>query len=40
MRLVRPSQMMRFSRTQLVGALALLVVIWLVILFRLLFPPL
>jgi hypothetical protein len=29
---------MRFSRTQLVGALALLAVIWLVILFRLLFP--
>jgi hypothetical protein len=29
---------MRFSRTQLVGALAVLAVIWLVILFRLLFP--
>ena len=29
---------MRFSRTQLVGALAALAVIWLVILFRLLFP--
>jgi hypothetical protein len=28
---------MRFSRTQLVGALALLLVIWLVILFRLAF---
>jgi len=29
---------MRFSRIQLVGALALLAVIWLVILFCLLFP--
>jgi hypothetical protein len=29
---------MRFSRTQLFGALALLAVIWLFILFRLLFP--
>jgi|GEM_PF-3395437 hypothetical protein len=29
---------MRFSRKQLVGALALLGVIWLVILFRLAFP--
>jgi hypothetical protein len=29
---------MRFSRKQLVGALALLAVIWLVILFRLAFP--
>ena len=29
---------MRFSRTQLVGALALLAVVWLVILLRLLFP--
>lgn len=29
---------MRFSRKQLVGALALLVVIWLLILFRLAFP--
>jgi hypothetical protein len=31
--------MMRFSRTQLVGALALLLVLWLVIAFRLLLPP-
>jgi hypothetical protein len=30
---------MRFSRTQLLGALALLAVIGLVIAFRLLFPP-
>jgi len=29
---------MRFSRTQLVGALALLAVVWLVLAFRLLFP--
>jgi hypothetical protein len=29
---------MRFSRTQLVGALALLALVWLVILLRLLFP--
>jgi hypothetical protein len=29
---------MRFSRTQLVGALALLAVVWLFIIFRLLFP--
>ena len=29
---------MRFSRTQLLGALALLVVVWLVIAFRLLSP--
>jgi hypothetical protein len=29
---------MRFSRKQLVGALALLAIIWLVILFRLAFP--
>jgi hypothetical protein len=29
---------MRFSRTQLVGALALLLVVWLVLTFRLLFP--
>jgi hypothetical protein len=29
---------MRFSRTQLVGALALLLVVWLVVAFRLLFP--
>jgi hypothetical protein len=29
---------MRFSRTQLVGALTLLAVLWLVALFRLLFP--
>jgi len=29
---------MRFSRTQLVGALALLTILWLVALFRLLFP--
>ena len=29
---------MRFSRTQLVGALALLLVVWLVIVYRLLFP--
>jgi hypothetical protein len=29
---------MRFSRTQLVGALILLVILWLVALFRLLFP--
>jgi hypothetical protein len=31
---------MRFSRKQLVGALALAAVIWLVILFRLAFPSL
>ena len=31
---------MRFSRTQLVGALALLALVWLVILFRLFFPSL
>jgi hypothetical protein len=30
---------MRFSRTQLFGALALLLVVWLVIAYRLLFPP-
>jgi hypothetical protein len=30
--------MMRFSRTQLFGALALLLAIWLVLAFRLLFP--
>jgi hypothetical protein len=30
--------MMRFSRTQLVGALALLFVVWLVIAYRMLFP--
>jgi hypothetical protein len=29
---------MRFSRTQLAGALALLALVWLVLLFRLLFP--
>jgi hypothetical protein len=29
---------MRFSRTQLVGALALLLIIWLVVAFRLLSP--
>jgi hypothetical protein len=29
---------MRFSRTQLVGALALLLFVWLVIAYRLLFP--
>jgi len=29
---------MRFSRTQLVGALALLLVVWLVIIYRLLYP--
>jgi len=29
---------MRFSRKQLVGALALLAVIWLLIIFRLVFP--
>ena len=29
---------MRFSRTQLVGALALLLVVWLVIVYRLVFP--
>jgi hypothetical protein len=31
---------MRLSRAQLVGALALLVVIWLVVAFRLVAPPL
>ena len=31
--------MMRFSRTQLLGALALLLVVWLVLAFRLLLPP-
>jgi len=30
---------MRFSRTQLAGALALLLVVWLVIAFRLFFRP-
>jgi hypothetical protein len=30
---------MRFSRTQLLGALALLLAVWLVIAFRLLFAP-
>jgi hypothetical protein len=30
---------MRFSRTQLLGALALLLVVWLVLAFRLLLPP-
>jgi hypothetical protein len=30
---------MRFSRPQLLGALALLLVIWLVLAFRLLSPP-
>jgi hypothetical protein len=30
---------MRFSRTQLLGALALLALIWAVIVFRLLSPP-
>jgi hypothetical protein len=29
---------MRFSRTQLVGAMALLLVVWFVLAFRLLFP--
>jgi hypothetical protein len=29
---------MRFSRTQLVGALVLLLVVWLFVAFRLLFP--
>lgn len=29
---------MRFSRTQLAGALALLLAVWLVLAFRLLFP--
>jgi hypothetical protein len=29
---------MRFSRTQLLGALALLAVVWLAVAFRLLFP--
>jgi len=31
--------MMRFSRTQLVGALALLLAVWVVIAIRLLLPP-
>jgi hypothetical protein len=30
---------MRFSRTQLLGALALLALIWAVVVFRLLSPP-
>jgi hypothetical protein len=30
---------MRFSRSQLLGALVLLAAIWLVLIFRLFFPP-